>query len=81
MHALTAFARVLPADTYGMEVHICEDGSGSITALTGNKRTVSLSFEMGPPDGRVYDYRLMGTPEYIVYEPPALDGLPETQWG
>ena len=69
MHALTAFAKALPTDTDRMEVDICEDGSGCITAITGDRRTITLTFNLGHPDGTVYDRRRINTPGYVVYEP------------
>jgi len=56
-HALKAFCSVLPPDVDGMEVLIGSDGSGSIDATVGKRRVVGLTFQIGEPDGAVYNYR------------------------
>lgn len=73
MKALKVFAKLvneLPDDTE-MEVSICGDGSGDITAITPEgKRIVCLTFQQGFVDGNVYDYSKILTDGYRVYEQP-----------
>lgn len=70
MNALNVFSQLIREITEDiqMETVLCDDGSGSIDAVTkGGQRLVSMTFQQGFKDGCVYDYRKIGTDGYLKY--------------
>ena len=71
MNALKVFAQMVNklSDDIQMEVSLCGDGSGEITAITPQgKRLLSLTFQQGINDGCVYDISKINKEGYLAYE-------------